>query len=127
MKLSDLEGIERLLAENKLPTARVRESLGHFIIAEDRDADCNPDSNVLIGTIGLELFGDTALLRSTVIDKRARGIGVGTQLVEQLFVAARYLGVKKLDLLTTTAEEYFPRFGFARTTRDAASSSISAR
>ncbi len=49
---SDLEGIERLLTENKLPTAGVRESLDHFVIAEDRSA--------VIGAIGLEVFGDSA-------------------------------------------------------------------
>ena len=32
---------------------------------------------------------------------------------------ARDAGARDVYLLTTTAEDYFPRFGFARTTREA--------
>jgi len=40
-------------------------------------------------------------------------------LVEQLLERAEEAGIDELFLLTTTAEEYFPRFGFTRTTRAA--------
>jgi amino-acid N-acetyltransferase len=40
-------------------------------------------------------------------------------LVEALLEHAESDGVADVYLLTTTAEEYFPKFGFARTTRAA--------
>ena len=108
---SDLTAIERLLVESKLPTAGVRESIEHFIVAESSD--------VIIGAIGLEVFGDAALLRSAVVDSHSRSSGLGGELIRQVIALAAELGVEKLYLLTTTAENYFPRFGFVRTTRDA--------
>ncbi len=108
---SDLNGIEKLLTESDLPTAGVAGSLDHFIVATDRDA--------LIGAVGLEVFGDTALLRSAVVDRGVRSTGLGTSLVLRVIALASEIGVRDLYLLTTTAENYFPRFGFVRTTRDA--------
>lgn len=113
---SDLEGIERLLTENKLPTAGVRESLDHFVIAEDRSA--------VIGAIGLEVFGDSALLRSAVVDQHARSTGLGTELVQRVIAKAAQIGVRELYLLTTTAQDYFPRFGFVHTARETAPEGI---
>ncbi len=106
---SDLGTIERLLTENNLPTVGVQESLAHFIVAADREA--------LLGAIGLELFGDVALLRSTVVSREIRSTGLGTRLVDEVIALARELGVRELYLLTTTAANYFPRFGFVPTTR----------
>lgn len=107
---SDLGAIERLLTANNLPKAGVHESLDHFIVATDRD--------VLLGAIGLEPFGDAALLRSAVVDRESRSTGIGARLVEEVMALARELNVRELYLLTTTAESYFPRFGFVHTTRD---------
>lgn len=107
----DLTGIEKLLTESKLPTAGVAESLEHFIVATDNDA--------LLGAIGLEVFGDTALLRSAVVDRGVRSTGLGSRLVLRILALASEVSVRDLYLLTTTAENYFPRFGFVRTTRDA--------
>jgi amino-acid N-acetyltransferase len=117
---SDLEAVERLLAENHLPTAGVRESLEHFIVATDASS--------VNGAIGLEVYdepqGKTALLRSAVVDSSVRGSGLGTQLVQQIIELAAELQVQTLYLLTTTAEDYFPRFGFTRIGREAASEAV---
>jgi amino-acid N-acetyltransferase len=102
--------------ESKLPTAGVHDSIEHFIVAESDD--------VIIGAIGLEVFGDAALLRSAVVDSHSRSSGLGGELVRQVIALAAELGVEKLYLLTTTAENYFPRFGFARTTRDAVPANV---
>jgi amino-acid N-acetyltransferase len=45
-------------------------------------------------------------------------------LVEQLLERAEKAGVDELYLLTTTAEKYFPKFGFTRTTRSAVPDSL---
>ena len=52
------------------------------------------------------------------MDPAARGAGVGVALVERLLGHAREHDIRAIYLLTTTAERYFPRFGFDRITRD---------
>jgi amino-acid N-acetyltransferase len=45
--------------------------------------------------------------------------GLGRALVTEVIARAEARGIRALYLLTTTAERYFPSFGFARTTREA--------
>ena len=109
-KDSDLVGVERLLAESDLPTDGVRDNFSTFVVADDNGA--------ITGAIGLEQYGSAALLRSAVVSAESRGSGIGRKLVEQLLQRAEEAGVDELYLLTTTAENYFPRFGFIRTSRE---------
>jgi amino-acid N-acetyltransferase len=76
------------------------------------------------GLVGLELFGDVALLRSLVVSPANRASGMGSALLGHAESHARSLGVKTLYLLTTTAEEFLTRRGFSRTTRDSAPPAI---
>lgn len=108
---SDLPAVEQLLVASKLPLDGVRDHFTDFVVAED--------SNGIEGAVGLERYASVALLRSAVVAPDHRGSGVGTQLVEQVMERAEEAGINELYLLTTTAENYFPRFGFTRTTRAA--------
>jgi amino-acid N-acetyltransferase len=109
----DLPAIETLLVSSGLPTAGVAESLDGFIVAVS-EADKG-----IVGVAGLECCtGEYALLRSTAVDPAWRGTGLGRRLVTALIADAESRGVKALYLLTTTAERYFPTFGFVRTERD---------
>jgi len=108
---SDFPAVEQLLLSSRLPTEGVRENFSGFIVAEE--------AGTIAGAIGLERYGSAALLRSAVVSPANRGAGVGRQLVESLLQRAREDGIDEVYLLTTTAEKYFPRFGFARTTRTA--------
>jgi len=108
-KSSDLSAVESLLTASDLPTDGVRDNFSGFVVADDDGA--------IAGAIGLEKYGSVALLRSAVVAPDHRGTGVGRKLVEQLLERAEEAGVDELYLLTTTAEKYFPRFGFIRTTR----------
>jgi len=76
------------------------------------------------GLVGLELFGDVALLRSLAVSPTAQGSGMGSALLEHAEDYARSARVKTLYLLTTTAEEFFDRRGYARTAREAAPTAI---
>lgn len=100
----ELPKILELLDEADLPAAGVEEHLGSFLVARDE--------GVLVGCVGMEVYGDVGLLRSLVVRPSTRGSGIGKLLVEALFERAREKGVGALYLLTTTAEDYFPRFGF---------------
>ena len=108
---SDLSAVEKLLTASNLPLDGVRDHFADFIVAEDSDG--------IEGAVGLEKYDSVALLRSAVVAPGQRGNGVGRQLVEQLLERAEEDGIDELYLLTTTAEKYFPRFGFMPTTRAA--------
>ncbi|WP_374378920.1 arsenic resistance N-acetyltransferase ArsN2 [Dongia sp.] len=66
-----------------------------------------------IGFGGLEGAGQDQLLRSLVIDKAARGKGLGRALVAAMNDAARDSGAERLWLLTIDAADYFRGLGFA--------------
>lgn len=105
----DLDSVHALLSASDLPLDGVKENFSSFIVAEDEGA--------IVGAIGLEKFGPIALLRSAVVSNDHRGSGIGGALVEHIIENAEKEGIEELFLLTTTAEDYFPRFGFERTTR----------
>lgn len=107
----DLGRIEQLLVESGLPTAGVTDALDGFFIAEHGDA--------LVGVAGVEDCGEHGLLRSTAVAPAWRSRGLGRQLVERAIAESEGKGLRALYLLTTTAERYFPAFGFSTTTRDA--------
>jgi amino-acid N-acetyltransferase len=106
----DLSAVYRLLTANSLPLAGVADNLGRFVVAES--------GGQLVGVAGLEVCNNNALLRSTAVDPAFRSRGVGRQLVERVIAEAEARGIRALYLLTTTAEHYFPSFGFTTTTRD---------
>ncbi|GMV10781.1 MAG TPA: arsenic resistance N-acetyltransferase ArsN2 [Gemmatimonadaceae bacterium] len=110
---SDLEAVKGLLRGARLPLDGLEEQFGDgYAIAECGGA--------AIGAEGIEVHGDAGLLRSAVVDAAWRGKGVGDALTrDRLAWAARH-GLREVWLLTTTAADYFPRFGFARAARDAA-------
>jgi amino-acid N-acetyltransferase len=108
---NDLAAVEELLVASGLPVAGVKESLWSFIVAESEDR--------LVGVVGLEICCEHALLRSTAVAAEWRDRGLGRQLVERIIAEAEARNIRALYLLTTTAERYFPSFGFVKTTRDA--------
>ncbi len=115
---SDAAAVRSLLTDAKLPLDGVPDDLAHFLVAERE--------GTIVGAIGLEPYGAAALLRSAVVAPSVRGTGIGERLVEALFGEAKLAGTRDLVLLTTTAERWFPRFGFERTTRDAVPKSLHA-
>ena len=65
----------------------------------------------LTGCIGLEIYGETALLRSLAVGPGWRGRGYGAQLLAAAEAHAAARGVRTLYLLTTTAERFFTAHG----------------
>jgi len=115
---ADLSSVESLLSGSDLPLDGVRDNFSNFVVAEDE--------GLVAGAIGFEQFGSVGLLRSAVVAPAHRGSGIGQRLVRQLLARAEEAGVEDLYLLTTTAERYFPRFGFTLTTRSAVPSAVKA-
>jgi amino-acid N-acetyltransferase len=113
------EVAERLLACAQLPRSDLDDALLQDFFYSGPAAEPT-------GLVGLELKGDAGLLRSLVVAPAWRGRGAGGKLVEHAEGHARSRGVKSLYLLTTTAEEFFARRGYARARREDAPAAIRA-
>lgn len=107
----DRHTVESLLVQADLPVDGLPDPLEPFLVAVHDGA--------VVGAVGLEVHGDAALLRSCVVATSAQGLGVGEALVRGILDVARRRGLRQLTLLTTTAEGWFPRFGFRTVSRDA--------
>jgi amino-acid N-acetyltransferase len=114
--VGDLPGIEQLLTASHLPLAGVSEALPGFVVAESEGA--------IVGSAALEVCCDNALLRSVAVAPEWRSRGLGRALVSRVIADAESRGIRALYLLTTTAEHYFPSFGFQQITRDQAPSDV---
>jgi amino-acid N-acetyltransferase len=101
---ADVPAILMLLEHSGLPTAGFADHLAQAIVA------CK--SGRVVGSATLEMYGDDALLRSVTVDADERGTRIGHRLTEAALARARERGVRGIYLLTTTAEGFFPRFGF---------------
>jgi amino-acid N-acetyltransferase len=107
---TDLAAVERLLVASSLPLDGVREALDDFVVAEAKGD--------IVGVAGLEVCGDNALLRSVAVQPEWRSHALGRALVTRVISDAEARGLRALYLLTTTAERYFPGFGFRTIGRD---------
>ncbi|MBI4277289.1 MAG: GNAT family N-acetyltransferase [Armatimonadetes bacterium] len=110
----DLPAVLTLLREARLPTDGVPEHFGRFLVAED--------AGRIIGCAGLEIYPDAdrraALLRSVAVNPARRGEDLGQRLTRAALDRARADGVTEVALLTTTAQDFFTRFGFAPVPRE---------
>jgi N-acetylglutamate synthase-like GNAT family acetyltransferase len=100
----DWQKIATFLATADLPLAGAEAHLCDYFLAFRDD--------LLIGSAGLERYGDTGLLRSLAVAVPERGHGLGQALVKHLLTYATSLRVRQVVLLTTTAADFFLRFGF---------------
>lgn len=107
---ADWPSIEQLLTRLSLPLEGARDHLEQFLLLENADG--------LMAVGGLEIHPPVALLRSIAVAPEHQGKGLGAKIIQQLIQHATAAGLNDLYLLTTTAESYFPRFGFAKTPRE---------
>jgi amino-acid N-acetyltransferase len=66
----------------------------------------------IVGSAVVELYPEGALLRSLAVEDERRGQGLGVRLTERALELAREHGARRVYLLTETAADFFPRFGF---------------
>jgi len=93
-----------LLEAEGLPTSDLTEAhLEHFFFT---GSDGAPSA-----LVGLEIYGEAALLRSLVVSAAARTQGLGSALVLHAEEYAAAHQVRALYLLTTAAEPYFEHRG----------------
>lgn len=106
----DAAAIRILLEKSDLPVLGVDEHIDDFLVLTSGDE--------LIGSVGLEAYGATALLRSLAVAQEWRGKGYGTRLFRGIIEAARHGGMKELVLLTMTAADFCAKHGFEVVSRD---------
>jgi amino-acid N-acetyltransferase len=113
----DLPAVLSLLEEAGLPNQDLTAAhLTDFkIAAGDRS---------IHGIVGLERYGERALLRSLVVRPESRSNGLGAQLADAAEEYARRNGVIEIFLLTTTAADFFARRGYEVIPRSEAPSAL---
>jgi amino-acid N-acetyltransferase len=107
---AEADDLFRLLEENRLPLDGLKDHLGTTLVARREGK--------IVGSAALELYPDGALLRSVAVSQELQGRGLGSELMGAALRLAQHLQTPAIYLLTTTAERYFPKFGFERIERD---------
>jgi amino-acid N-acetyltransferase len=106
----DADAIFRLLEQQHLPLDGLRDHLATTLVARG-------DDDQIVGSAALEIYAEGALLRSVAVGAHTQGLGLGRLLTDAAIRLAQEAHVPALYLLTTTAERYFPKFGFERIER----------
>lgn len=116
---ADLPAVRSLLERCGLPTRDLqREHLEHFFVCHAGDR--------LAGVVGIDTVGELGLLRSLAVDSQLRGRRIAHGLWMRSHDDALRRGVRRLYLLTTTAEQLFTRWGFCRVARELVPHSVQA-
>ncbi len=105
----ELDELRLFLKSNALPFSDLQLRDSYYIFYRD-------EAHTIIGSIGLEFYGTSALLRSLAVDKNQRGRGIGRELVKAILLESS----KKMltvYLLTETAHAFFLREGFVNIDR----------
>lgn len=113
----DVAEVVALLEGAGLPPGQLVEHLEHFLVAREGDA--------VRGCAGMEVCGDSCLMRSLAVYPDCRGQGVGTLLVQALIAKAKHLGLRRAYAVTATAADFARRFGFAEVPRDEVDTGLS--
>jgi amino-acid N-acetyltransferase len=105
----DTPAVLGLLERNHLPGEGLTDWIATTLVARENGA--------IIGSAALEMYPDGALLRSVAVAPEAQRQGLGHELTTAAIRLADSLNAPALYLLTTTAEHFFPKFGFERIAR----------
>lgn len=108
-KPGELAAICALVRAVGLPPEGVAEALPYFWVAREGDT--------LVGTIGLEVYGELALLRSAAVAPAWQRRGLGSALTATVLDYAAARQFRALYLLTTTAADFFHKHGFVPVAR----------
>jgi amino-acid N-acetyltransferase len=114
---NDLPSIVSLLSRNNLPAEDITANKIDFLVAIN-------SADEIIGSIGIEKYGEEALLRSFAVEMTYQKRKIGAELLNLLYNASIQSGIKTLHVLTTTAESYFKAKGFLTAERNNAPKAI---
>jgi amino-acid N-acetyltransferase len=106
----DLEAVLTLLSDNGLPLDGLADHLETLLVARRVGR--------VIGSAALEVYPDGSLLRSVAVQAESRSLRLGRALTDAVLALASERGSPAVYLLTTTAADYFSKFGFERIARE---------
>jgi amino-acid N-acetyltransferase len=115
---ADLPAVEALVSRAGLPLEGLGTAFPLCVVAWDGDA--------VVGTAAIERYGSAGLLRSVAVAADRRGSGIGRAVVSAAEDLGRSEGITELYLLTETAEDWFPRLGYAVVPREVAGATVGA-
>lgn len=116
-RADDLSSVVELLASCALPSVGVTGQFGDAYVLAESEAR-------IVGVAGIEDHNGNWLLRSVAVAPHMRGRGVGDALVLDRLEWARGRHIAPVFLLTTSAADYFARYGFISTDRSSAPAAI---
>jgi amino-acid N-acetyltransferase len=112
----DVPAILDLIRAVHLPPEGIEETIAYFWVAREGER--------LVGTVGLEVYDDLALLRSLVVTPARQCTGLGRALTETALAYLTTRQFRAVSLLTTTAEVFFARHDFYLLARDEVPASV---
>jgi amino-acid N-acetyltransferase len=101
--------VHELLSANTLPLAGFDAPNVIAIVARDGER--------VVGSAAIEQYGAFGLLRSVAVAASHRNRQLGSGLTRNAIDLARRRGLHALYLLTETAGDFFPKFGFRAVSR----------
>ncbi len=101
---SDRAFIEDLLKQVKLPVESVGSGATTFYIGSENHSS--------VAVAGFEFYGNDALLRSVAVRPDLQRSGIGSRFTDWMIGSAKRRGIKRIVLLTETAEKFFAKKGF---------------
>jgi amino-acid N-acetyltransferase len=101
---SDKKTVRVFLQEVKLPTESVDTGVTTFYVGTEKGD--------VVGIAGFEFYGDDALLRSVAVRPKLQSRGIGSRTVDHMLSVAKQRNMRRVVLLTETAQKFFERKGF---------------
>lgn len=108
--LDDIPAMTAVLEAAHLPARLLEPFIETFLVAESAGA--------VVACGGIEVHGDTAVLRSVAVDEALRGAGVGRVLSEHLVELASACRASDIYLFTADAWPFWQKRGFTEITLD---------
>ena len=106
---ADFDTVCDLLVACCLPTEGLADHMATCLVVRQK--------GVIAGSVALELYGQSALLRSLAVRADQRGSGLGKALTTAALTLAADHAVANVYLLTETAPQFFSRLGFSTVSR----------
>ncbi len=115
-EITDLEKLRLVLKNTNLPFKDIDKHLENFLLLEH--------FGEIIGSVGLEVYGKVALLRSLAVIKDYQGKKLGQKLYQNIILKSKDLKIIEIYLLTETAANFFKNRGFQKISRNDVPESI---
>lgn len=103
-RMEDVPRLAELIASADLPPLFIAEFISGFAVAETAEG--------ILACGGLEVYDGAGVIRSIVVEERARGLHLGRVITELLVADARAAGVDDVYLVTADAWNFWKHMGF---------------